>query len=75
MPEMDGLEATVKIREFEKENPDRSRVKIIALTANVLSKEAESCYKAGMDDFISKPFKPEDLKRAIEGDSSANSVG
>jgi len=75
MPEMDGLEATVKIREFEKENPDRSRVKIIALTANVLSKEAESCYKAGMDDFISKPFKPEDLKRAIEGDSSTNSAG
>jgi len=75
MPEMDGLEATVKIREFEKENPSRSKVKIIALTANVLSKEAESCYKAGMDDFISKPFKPEDLKRAIEGDPSTNSAG
>lgn len=68
MPEMDGMEATLKIREYENDNPDKGKVRIIALTANVMSQEAETCYKIGMDDFISKPFKPEDLKKAIEGD-------
>ncbi len=68
MPEMDGMEATVKIREYEKDNPEKGKAKIIALTANVMSQEAEACYKIGMDDFISKPFKPEDLKKAIDGE-------
>ncbi len=65
MPEMDGLEATARIREYERTHPGRQRVRIVALTANVLSRESETCYNAGMDDFISKPFKPEDLEEAL----------
>lgn len=67
MPEMDGLEATRAIRKYEKEHPERKKVRIIALTANVVSREADTCYKAGVDHFISKPFKPQDLSDALKG--------
>ncbi|MDR0501818.1 MAG: GAF domain-containing protein [Treponema sp.] len=62
MPGMDGFEATGKIREYEdkrrKENPDavRSRVPIIAMTANVFKEDIDNCVKAGMDDHIGKPL-------------------
>ncbi len=65
MPEMDGLEATEKIREYEKMHPERKKCRIIALTACVLNQEAETCFKVGMNDFISKPFKPAELLKAI----------
>ena len=65
MPEMDGMEATRKIREYESKHPERRRCRIIALTANVLNRESEACFEAGMDDFISKPFRPADLQEAI----------
>jgi signal transduction histidine kinase/CheY-like chemotaxis protein len=58
MPVMDGLEATKKIREIEKTG---SRVRIIALTANVMPGDIERCLAAGMDDFLSKPFKRAEL--------------
>ena len=59
MPMMDGLEATGKIREIEA--PADSHVPIIAFTANVLPGERERCLAAGMDDFLSKPLRPDDL--------------
>ncbi len=54
MPQMDGFEATGKIRE-------RSEVPIIALTANATKQESENALGAGMNDYLPKPFKPEDL--------------
>jgi CheY-like chemotaxis protein len=64
MPEMDGYEATKKIREFEKEGGRRNI--IIAQTAHSFKSELEQCLAVGMDDYISKPFKPGDLRKIIE---------
>ena len=60
MPVMDGLSATRKIRELEAHS-GTTRVPIIALTANVLPTHKELCIAAGMDDFLSKPFKKDHL--------------
>lgn len=57
MPLIDGLEATRLIRA----NPALARMPIIAMTANVTAEDRERCLAAGMDDFIGKPFKREDL--------------
>lgn len=54
MPVMNGLEAAKKIREF-------SQVPIIALTANSTKQEQEKCIDVGMNDYLSKPFKPNEL--------------
>lgn len=59
MPEMDGIEATGHIRRNPVEK--KKNVPIIALTANANSIEAEKCRKAGMNDFVTKPFDPLDL--------------
>lgn len=59
MPVMDGIKATQKIREIE--FGTNTHVPIIAITANALMGDREECLKAGMDDYISKPFKMEIL--------------
>jgi CheY-like chemotaxis protein/two-component sensor histidine kinase len=59
MPEMDGYEATVEIRKLDKNIP------IIALTAAALVEDKQKVFAAGMNDFISKPFKPNDLYNKI----------
>jgi signal transduction histidine kinase/ligand-binding sensor domain-containing protein/DNA-binding response OmpR family regulator len=61
MPEMDGLEATRKIREKSGEQPV-----IIAMTANAMQGDREICLAAGMDDYVSKPIKLENLVGMIE---------
>ncbi len=61
MPEMDGLEAT---REIIKRFGGR-RPRIIALTANAMREDRDNCFQAGMDGYLTKPFKPEDLKDVI----------
>lgn len=62
MPVMDGLEATVKIREIENADNCEKRTPIIALTANTMDNDREKCISYGMDDFMSKPFDIEKLK-------------
>ncbi|MBT5815817.1 MAG: response regulator [Opitutales bacterium] len=61
MPEMDGLEATRQI--IERWGEDRPR--IIALTANAMREDRENCFGAGMDEYLTKPFKPSQLLDAI----------
>jgi CheY-like chemotaxis protein len=62
MPEMDGLSATRQIR---KRWPARPRPRIIAMTANVLPEDQEACFAAGMDDYLSKPIRVEELVGAL----------
>ena len=61
MPVMDGLEATVKIREAEKKYGIEKRTPIIALTANTMDNDKEKCMSYGMDEFLAKPFDIEKL--------------
>ena len=61
MPLMDGLEATGKIRRLPGKQPI-----IIATTANAMSEDRKTCLDAGMDDYISKPLKVEELVKIIE---------
>lgn len=62
MPVMDGLEATVKIREVEEMKKKERRTPIIALTANTMDNDREKCISYGMDDFMAKPFDIERMK-------------
>jgi CheY-like chemotaxis protein len=61
MPVMDGLEATVKIRELENINQIEKRTPIIALTANTMDNDRDKCISYGMDEFMAKPFDIEKL--------------
>ena len=62
MPVMDGLEATIKIREVEEMNNTDKRTPIIALTANTMDNDRNTCLSYGMDEFMAKPFDIEKLK-------------
>jgi two-component system, sensor histidine kinase and response regulator len=65
MPVMDGLTATKTIRESEARNPGRRRLPIMALTAYAMRGDRERCLAAGMDEYLTKPVKPEELSAAL----------
>jgi signal transduction histidine kinase/HPt (histidine-containing phosphotransfer) domain-containing protein len=70
MPEMDGLEATCAIRERQKDgvaHPNyQSRIIIVAMTAQAMQGDREKCLAAGMDDYLSKPVLPKDVRAIVE---------
>ncbi len=70
MPEMDGYEACKNIRAFEEQFSDNTpgfkRIPIIAMTAHAVSGVKERCVQAGMDDYISKPLKRDELIAKID---------
>lgn len=63
MPEMDGLEASRRIREIE--TGGRRRTPIIALTAGAMESDREDCLAAGMDAYLTKPVSPDELRRVL----------
>ncbi len=64
MPEMDGLDATVAIR--EKESGKQGQIPVVALTAGALKGEREKCLRAGMDDYLVKPIDRTKLKAVLD---------
>ncbi|UFS70038.1 response regulator [Geomonas sp. RF6] len=64
MPVMDGLQATRAIRELESGGPVRTP--IVAMTAYVLKEDREKCRAAGMDDYLSKPFKAQEVMGVLD---------
>ncbi len=66
MPVMDGLEATNEIRKIEKSRSVKEPIKIIAITAYVMERDRKMCIAAGMNEYLAKPFKPNELLKLIE---------
>jgi CheY-like chemotaxis protein/HPt (histidine-containing phosphotransfer) domain-containing protein len=63
MPELDGLDASRRICE---EWPPESRPRIVAMTANALPEDREACFSAGMNDYVVKPIRAEELAAALK---------
>jgi len=70
MPEMDGMEATRHIRERQRDrtrHPNyKSTMIIVAMTANAMAGDREKCLDGGMDDYLAKPVRPDDVRKIIE---------
>lgn len=62
MPEMDGYQATQEIRKLDGENKNTP---IVAITANALDGDKEQCLEAGMNDYISKPIRAEQIEQIM----------
>jgi len=62
MPEMDGVTATIRIRQ---DFPPNCQPLVVAMTANAMADSMQECFMAGMDDFMSKPVRKDELMRLI----------
>jgi CheY-like chemotaxis protein/HPt (histidine-containing phosphotransfer) domain-containing protein len=75
MPEMDGLEATRVIRQRQHDRAQypnyKTSIIIVAMTANAMAGDREKCISAGMDDYLAKPVRPEDMRTIVERWGSA----
>jgi two-component system, sensor histidine kinase and response regulator len=65
MPHLDGFETTAEIRAREARSPGSRRIPIVAVTANALTGDRERCLAAGMDDYVCKPIRAEDLTAVL----------
>lgn len=65
MPEMDGYAATQEIRRYQGQGTLKA-LPVVALTANAIEGDREHCLAAGMDDYLAKPFKGEELRQVLE---------
>jgi osomolarity two-component system sensor histidine kinase NIK1 len=66
LPEKNGFEITADIRKYEDSLGIEKKVPIIALTANTLDNDKDKCLQAGMNEYLPKPFSPEELYAVIE---------
>jgi CheY-like chemotaxis protein len=66
MPEMDGYSATEQIRQWETDGIIHQHIPIIAMTANALTGDEERCLEVGMDDYLAKPVKQDELLRVVK---------
>ena len=65
MPELDGFQACMAIRQFESQFEDRLPCTVIGLSAHTSADAKMKAKSSGMDDFLSKPIKPEDIEQII----------
>ncbi|UJH67363.1 ATP-binding protein [Allomuricauda sp. SCSIO 65647] len=65
MPVLNGYQATKEIRRLEGNNTTEKPIAIIAMTASLLKEQIDRCYEAGMDAYIPKPYKPEELVNTL----------
>jgi len=66
MPELDGLEATQRIRQLESDGILKGHIPIIALTANAIKGDRERCLAAGMDEYLSKPVQKDQINHMLD---------
>ena len=66
MPEMDGLQATRRIRRVALRHPDRVAPRIVAMTADAMPEDREICLEAGMDDYLTKPLDFDAVRAMLE---------
>mgnify|MGYP000886987326 CR=1 FL=1 len=65
MPSVDGLQATLLIREYELAQQKDQPAYVVALTANAMAEDKQMCFNVGMDNFLSKPFTESELRQII----------
>ena len=66
MPEVDGLHVVKSVRRFEQNNPGFNRLPVIAVTALAAKSDRERCMEAGVDEYLSKPFRVAALYAALD---------